>query len=121
MADLAEVLGVLAAKADAATPGRRRAVRSHEGWDVHLVTDDAGMRGVDAVFIAASGPDVVAALVGVALAAGGKHRLVFPSASDEVFSTNPHCDCGVAAGECDELRALTALHAVLGGGEGSDG
>ena len=121
MADLAEALGALAAKADAATPGRRRSVRSHEGWDVHPVTDDAGMRGVDAVLIAASGPDVVAALVGVALAAVGKHRLVFRTASDEVFSTNPQCDCGWPAGECDELRALTVLHAVLGGGEDGNG
>jgi len=120
MTDLAEALGVLAAKAGTATPGRRRAVRSHEGWDVHPVTDDAGMRGVDAAFLAALSPDVVEALVKVALTAHEKHRLVYRSVSDEVHSTNPQCDCGVPASSCDELRALVALAAVLDEG-GEDG
>jgi hypothetical protein len=118
MADLAEALGALAAKAGVATPVRRRAVRSHEGWDVHPVTDDAGMRRVDAEFIAVAGPDVVGALVGLALAAHEKHRLAYSTVADEVHGTNPQCGCGIPAAQCDELRALLALTAVLGeGGE----
>ena len=118
MSKLELALAALAVSAGAATPGRRRAVRSHEGWDVKPVTDDAGMRRVDAAFIAVAGPDVVGALVGLALAANEKHRLVYPTVSDEVHGTNPQCGCSVPAGECDELRALVALTAVLGeGGE----
>lgn len=120
MADLAEALGALAAKAGAATPGRRHAVRSHEGWDVHPVSVDAGMRGVDAAFLAASGPDVVEALVKVALASQARHELVYPSVADEVHGTNPQRDCGVPSSSCDELRALVALAAVLDEG-GEDG
>ncbi|MHB1782906.1 MAG: hypothetical protein ACYCTE_09485 [Acidimicrobiales bacterium] len=78
------------------------------------------MRRVDAAFIAAAGPDVVGTLVSLALAANEKHRLLYPSVSDEVHGTNPQCGCGVPAGQCDELRALVALTAVLAEG-GEDG
>lgn len=89
----------------AMTRERFEAQRAHEGWDVAPVTDDAGMRGADAIGCAAL-RDVAPSMLAVIEALVQGDALEAMRIRHDAFCVEGPCYC-----EVDIQRAADALDA----------